>query len=372
MIHGVFVSSQSAKNKGGQCSVRVGAFFSNSAPTSGGEYAFQNVVYSALKHVETRHRFYFFFNKLDAQAVRELVDVIWFVSPFHELIDDVPFVTTLWDLQHRLQPYFPEVSAYGNWQRREQLHSTLLNRASYVIAGTEVGKQEIMRFYHVPEERVRVLPFPAPRRQPRLPAVEGKDEEVLKAIGVTKPFLFYPAQFWAHKNHIRILQAVKRLQSEHGVNFSVVFTGSDKGNAAYIHQQTIDLQMQEQVFFLGFVKQEILDCLYRSAFALVFPTFFGPDNLPPLEAFSWGCPVIASSVAGADEQLKDAAMLFDPRSERELTNALCRLYGDQMLRMRLIESGYRRAEEIGTADDYVNKMMEIFDEFEPIRQCWGN
>ena len=77
-------------------------------------------------------------------------------------------------------------------------------------------------------------------------------------------------------------------------------------------------------------------------------------------------------MAGADEQLKDAAMLFDPRSECELTNALWRLYGDQMLRKRLIESGYRRVEEIGTADDYVNRMMDIFDEFEPIRQCWGN
>jgi len=350
--------------------VRVGFFMTNSAPSSGGEFSFQNVIYESLKSVETRHQFYFFFNKLDGKAVREIVDLIWFITPFHELIDDVPYITTIWDLQQRLQPYFPEVSAWGNWQRREQLHGTLVTRASYVAVGTEAGKKEINSLYNVPEERIKVLAFPAPKNNAMM--AFDKDDAIISSIGLNKPFLFYPAQFWAHKNHIRILQAVKRMRDEHGIAFSVVFTGSDKGNASYIHQQAIEMELKDDVYFLGFVPQEVLECLYRKAFSLVFPTFFGPDNLPPLEAFSWGCPVIASQISGAEEQLYNAVLWFDPKSEIELVDAILRLYREPGLRDELIQAGFRRNEQIGTAERYVQKMIEVLDEFEPIRQCWGS
>lgn len=353
--------------------MRVGFFLTNSSPASGGEYVFQNVIYEVLKAQATRHQFSFFFDRLDAKAVRETVDVIWFITPFHELIEDIPFITTLWDLQHRVQPYFPEVGARGNWQRRELLHGTLLPRASYIVVGTEAGKKEIVNFYRVPEARIKVLPFPAPPKKEFNPnTAHGDDEDICKAIGLNKPFLFYPAQFWAHKNHVRILQAIKRLKEEYGLGFSAVFTGSDKGNAAYIHHKAIEMGIKEDVYFLGFVPQAALDCLYRKAFALVFPTFFGPDNLPPLEAFSWGCPVIASDIAGASEQLGNAVLWFDPKSEAELVYAILRLYKDPCLKGNLVEAGYRRNEQIGTANDYVRKMIEVIDEFEPIRQCWSS
>src|SRR5256885_13294906 len=59
----------------------------------------------------------------------------------------------------------------------------------------------------------------------------------------------------------------------------------------------------DQVEIRDFAARDEVLALYRTAAALVFPTFFGPDNLPPLEAFAAGCPVLASRVEGADEQL---------------------------------------------------------------------
>ena len=128
------------------------------------------------------------------------------------------------------------------------------------------------------------------------------------------------------------------------------------------------LQPSINVSFLGFVPLEDLVALYRGAFALSYVTFFGPENLPTLEAFALGCPVIASDVSGAREQLGDAALFVDPRNPSEIAAAIKSLQDDD-LRRSLIDKGRARAER-WTAKDFVRGVFNAFDEFEPVRRCW--
>jgi glycosyltransferase involved in cell wall biosynthesis len=98
-------------------------------------------------------------------------------------------------------------------------------------------------------------------------------------------------------------------------------------------------------------------------------TFFGPDNLPPLEAMALGCPVIASNVSGAKEQLGDAALLVDPKKPEEIAEAIKSLSEDSALRQDLIKRGLIRAYR-WTAQDYVKEIFSVIDNFEAIRRCW--
>ena len=123
-----------------------------------------------------------------------------------------------------------------------------------------------------------------------------------------------------------------------------------------------ELGLDEQVHFLGFVNQEDLPALYKQAFALTYLTLFGPENLPPLEAFALGCPVVASNVSGAEEQLGDAAMLVDPTSPEQVANAIRLLHDDNEMRQTLIARGLRRAGK-WTVDDFVNGVFDILDDF---------
>jgi len=188
---------------------------------------------------------------------------------------------------------------------------------------------------------------------------------------IKNPFLLYPAQFWPHKNHVVIVHALKLLREKHGLAFDVVLTGADKGNMHHIKELVIELNLQEVVHFLGFVDQKTLVALYQQAFALIFASFFGPDNIPPLEAFGLGCPVIAARVSGAEYQLEEAALLFDPKSEHELAEKIIKLHGDASLRQKLVDFGKQRA-LLFSSDHYVENMLQIFDEFEPIRRCWSS
>jgi len=281
---------------------------------------------------------------------------------------DVPYITIVWDLQHRLQPYFPEVSIRGEWDRRERDFSVTLQRASIVISGTEAGKAEIERFYQVPPERIKILPHPTPRFA--LEAALSNEKEVLREYNLPEGYLFYPAQFWSHKNHAALLRAIRLLRERYGLVFPLVLVGSDAGNQKYVMQLTSEFGLSNQVHFLGFVPLEDLVLLYREAFALVYVSLFGPENLPPLEAFALGCPVIASNAPGAREQMGDAALLVDARDEEEIALAIKSLHDDPCLRQTLVKRGLGRASR-STGETFIKGIFTILDEFEPVRRCWG-
>lgn len=98
-------------------------------------------------------------------------------------------------------------------------------------------------------------------------------------------------------------------------------------------------------------------------------TFFGPDNLPPLEAMSVGCPVIASNVSGASEQLGNAALIVDHKNPNAIASAIKLLLDDPVLRNSLIERGLVRANQ-WEVEDYVKELFKLIDDFKTVRCCW--
>ena len=285
----------------------------------------------------------------------------------HEAFD-FPYITRVLDLQHRIQPWFPEVSHGREWKKREDYFQDYLRRAAYVITGTDEGRRQIEHFYGVSPERIRVLPLPTPKF-----AIDGAVLNVegrLAALGLQRGYLLYPAQFWPHKNHVNLLQALRLLHDDYGLPYELVLVGSDHGNEAYVRKVVADLRLEQHVRFLGFITQEDLVAVYRGADALAYVSLFGPDNLPPLEAFALGCPVMASELPGAREQLGSAALLVRPDSPREIAQAIKRLRDDNVLRESLREQGKRRA-ATWTGNDYIHGLFAIIDEFDAFRRCWA-
>jgi glycosyltransferase involved in cell wall biosynthesis len=308
------------------------------------------------------------FSTLEKAVIEHRIDLVWFISVWTEKVT-VPYIATVWDLAHRVHPYFPEVSVSGwKWKLRERHYRELLPRAACVITGTEAGKKEITTYYQVPEHLVQVVPFPTPQfaLSPPAPgaAHTGSDD-------LPDNYLFYPAQFWPHKNHVGLLLGMKILREKCGLDFHLVLTGSDKGNLCYVREKVEEMGLANRVTFLGFVDTGLLEELYRRAFALVYPTFFGPDNLPPLEAFALGCPVIASNVSGAEEQLGRAALLFDPKNPAEMASRIKELHDSPTRREEMIKLGRERTLS-WTAADYMKRMFRIIDDFEPVRRCWSS
>jgi glycosyltransferase involved in cell wall biosynthesis len=282
--------------------------------------------------------------------------------------NNIPFGQIVLDLEHRNTPWFPELSQSGAWDVREQSYSLGTRRASVLFVSTDAGKKEIETYYQVPSERIKVLRYPVPSFA-REQAAAPTDTAVLRKLGVPKDYLFYPAQFWPHKNHVAVLEACKLVRDRTGWNLGMVFTGSEKGNASYVREYARRLGLEDCCVIPGFVEQSELVALYKNAFCLVFPSFAGPDMLPPLEAFALGCPVIAPAVSGAVEQLGDAALIFPPADEHLLADYIVMLR-DKEVRSRMIAAGLKHVRESVTWDDYAAGVIDSLNEFAPIRRAW--
>jgi glycosyltransferase involved in cell wall biosynthesis len=306
---------------------------------------------------------------LRAALIREKVELIWFEADAYVPVDqvDVPYIATVWDIQHRLQPWFPEVSQSGMWQWRENFYSIFLKRAAFILTPNIVSRKELALFYQLPLERFRIVPYPSPRVD------YGSEEivkDVLKRYQLEPGYLFYPAGFWPHKNHANLLLALQVLKEKFGITKQLVLVGADKGNLEYIRNLTQTLGLEGQAHFLGFVPRVELFALYQGAMALTFMSLCGPENLPPLEAFQCDCPVIVADYSGAREQFGETVLFVNGLDPEAIATAIQELEVKPELRQVLIEKGRVRASQY-TGEDYIRDVFKIFDEFEPVRRNWA-
>lgn len=305
-------------------------------------------------------------SRLEQTLQDKSIAFAWFVAGSGEVID-IPYAATVWDLQHRTHPWFPEVSSGSTWDGREVVFATYLRRASIVITGTLTGKAQLERYYQVDGERISILPHPTPQF-----ALNARSEPLAALPAGLQPqrFFFYPAQYWAHKNHATLLKAFAQYCKLAPDGESLVFVGSDKGNKAYLQGMATKLGLGDRVKFLGFVSREELIELYRQAKALVYPSFSGPENLPPLEAFALGCPVLNADFPGAKEQLGDAARYFDPLLPESMLEALQDIVAQPALRRELVSRGAQRA-QAWRCPDFVAAALGLIGRFKAIRECWA-
>jgi glycosyltransferase involved in cell wall biosynthesis len=304
---------------------------------------------------------------LERRLARDHIDLVWFPTYIEDV--SLPFVCQVFDLEHRMKPWFPEVSAEGEWEHRERHYRRYLPKATRVIVAGETGAEQVARFFGVPRENCLPLKHPTPDFALRAAKEGRRPEELLRARDVAGPYLLYPGQFWAHKNHAAALDALAELRSR-GETMSFVFVGSDKGQADHVRAQVRERGLDDAVYILGFVEEEELVALYQHAHALVYLSRFGPENLPPLEAFALGCPVIVGEVPGAAEQVGDAGIVVDPDDPSAVADAIQRI-GVPAERKRLVRAGEERARS-WTADDYLRGLVDFLDDFERERRLWGS
>lgn len=287
-----------------------------------------------------------FFWRLDpvARALHQADCDLW-IFPAQDhwgYLAPVPALVSIHDLMHRYEAQFPEVSRWGRYFLREYRFRNICRHAQAVLVDSEAGRNHVMESYGLARERISPLPYLPPRYIYSKAVPDGFDSR----YALPRKFLFYPAQFWRHKNHDRLLQAVAIISREHP-DISLVLAGPRRYEYPRLVARVEELGLTGRVLFTGYVPDADLPEFYRRARALVMPTFFGPTNIPPLEAFALGCPVVISGIYGIPEQVGDAALLFDPRSVKEMAAVIRRIWVDDDIRDDLAMRGRRRAERWG-------------------------
>ena len=305
---------------------------------------------------------------LERKLIKHECDLVYFVTPGNlcAALQKLNYINTLWDLCHREMPEFPEVRNFNNFFIRENNCRNNYGLAYINITDSESLSDLASKCYGVDRSRFLAMPFsPTPYLSE---GIAVKEADILTLYNLKKGYFYYPAQFWAHKNHIRILQALLILRKSNKWTPHVVFSGKDYGNLNYIKRFIKENQLEHQVSILGFVPGEHLQQLYKNSQAIVMPTYFGPTNLPPLEAFLLGKPLIYSS--HLREQVGDAALLIDPDSAIELASAMRKCMKSEISN-KLIKAGFKRLEQLASKrNNAEKKLCSLLEKFSARRESW--
>lgn len=278
------------------------------------------------------------------------VSVVHFPYPLH-FETSLPYVYEPWGLPHHHQP---ECFRPGEAEWMDELFGRGCRKASMVVTATRWVKQDIIAKYGIAPERIAVIP-----RLPRFDHAERFMDKETALAGLPETFALFPSATWVTKNHIRLIRAIAKLRDEHGVSLNLVCTGrTNTPESPQIMREIAKHNLESQVRFLGVVSVEHLNTLYKSAKFLVHPSIFEGLGLPLLEAFHNGLPVLASTAACIPEVVGDAALLFDPFDEADITRALLKAVRNPEMLDDLRNKGTHRIEHGFPSPDKIAKMFD--------------
>lgn len=245
------------------------------------------------------------------------------VSSYASYFRKTPVQNRIFWIPDFQEKYFPELFEKEALAQREQRRSFLISRPEHtIILSSHAAKADLLKFYPENKARLKVLHFAVPQA----PATDQDVEAVRKKYELPEHYFLCPNQFWKHKNHLTVLQAVKAIQNR-GKKVCVAFCGKehDPRNPdhvpalkAYVQQH----ELEKSARFLGFLPKEDQVALIQGAQAILQPSLFEGWSTTIEDAISMGKPVIASDLPVNREQLGEKGHFFSPLDEPQLTACL--------------------------------------------------
>lgn len=249
----------------------------------------------------------------------------------------IPSVFTLHDLIFRL---YPETHMPLNRWFLNLMMPRFLRRADMVIAVSECTRRDAIRWYQIPEERIRVI-YEGVEERFR-PAPPEAVAALRARYGLPERFILYVGTIEPRKNLPTLFAAYRRLL-DRWPDLGLVVAGKPGWLTRGTFQALRRLGLEGRVRFLGYVPEEDLPPLYTAAAAFAFPSLYEGFGLPPLEAMACGTPVVVADAAALPEVVGEAGLRVPPDRPEAWAAALEAVLSDPLLRARLREAGLRQA-----------------------------
>jgi glycosyltransferase involved in cell wall biosynthesis len=250
-----------------------------------------------------------------------------------------PLIVTFHDLQHHYHPEFFKPKEIRN---RDRVYRTAALEADSIIADSDYTKWTVLDCYEVPDERVHVVPLGVGNEYHKIED-NGLLNRERNLIGLSRPFIYYPAATWLHKNHINLLRAFTILKTNRHFDGDLVLTGISTSARDSLLQKIAELGLKDRVHILGYLPYDKLPVIYNLARMMVFPSLFEGFGMPVLEAMACGCPVACSNVTSLPEVGGDAAHYFDPLSAEQIADTIVKLWNDETTLFNSGSKGIARA-----------------------------
>ncbi|GAB2542506.1 glycosyltransferase family 4 protein [Spirosoma aerophilum] len=306
--------------------------------------------YRSLAQVRNVHKIASVLNRLySLQRVRagkfDVFHPTYYHRYFLNAIGKKPFVLTFHDAtSERYGKQYPEVGE-GLYELKKQL----MRRADCIISVSEFSKQEILRFFPVEADKIKVIHLGT-----TLGEVNTLETDARFSVPV--PYLLYVGKRALYKNFDGFFRAVQPVLQRHP-DLHVVCAGGGSFNQteqALFHSA----RLSNRIHYRPVTDAGLLT-LYKNARAFIFPSLNEGFGIPVLEAFSGGCAVALSNRSSLPEVGGDAALYFDPEDDDSMAETIERVVSDDTLNAALVQKGTERLRNF-SCDKTAFQTLEVY------------
>ena len=261
---------------------------------------------------------------IDSEALRlfqnEHIDAVFENAVFFGWRFPIPVIAWMPDFQHRRMKHLFSKQAY--WKRELGFRAQIAS-GRYLMLSSEDARHDCESFYPSAHGRTAVVRFSAPISDNLM--VENP-ADVIDEYRLPEHFVYLPNQFWSHKNHALVIEALDLLKKK-GVELVVVTTGNplDPRSPGYYEDlisRINQLGLQDNFRILGMVPRRHVISLMRVCGVLINPSLFEGWSSTVEEAKSLGVPMLLSDISVHREQMGEGAIYFDPHDANMLAKKL--------------------------------------------------
>jgi len=295
--------------------------------------------------------------ELPFKIMRKHVDLVHSPQFNIPLLSRAAQVTTIHDCAYdRFPEEYPNRVAKGYYRF---MFPIALRKSKRIIAISESTKRDLIELYKISPEKISVIYQGVDSRFYQ--DMSNEKNSMLKPLYVDGDFALFVGLTRPRKNVDRLVRAFAKVLPSLKTGAKLVLAGKIDTRFLDVRRLAERLNISDSVVQLGFVSEDQLLALYKTACCFVFPSLYEGFGLPVLEAMAAGTPVITSRVSSLPEVAGDAALLVNPYNVDEIAEAMYKLFTDASFRDKLRQKGKERSKQF-TWRKCAQKTLKVYEE----------
>jgi hypothetical protein len=312
------------------------------------------------------HKF-FFDNYFESYVKKNRYDLVFFITPSSLLLlcNKINFIYSIWEFAHKEHPALPEYNE-NTVTNRDTYYNYACNHAYKIVLFNERSKTDFVKYYLVDKLKIEKFFFP-----PIITNILIGNNSKISDLTKNKKYIFYPAQFWPHKNHIYLLESLKKYNENRAEKFFLIFTGHDKGNLKFIKNKINSLGIMNEVIIFNYISEEEICYLYKHCFAVAFPSLIGSQSLPLFESFFFQKPVMYNEKI-LDQFYANATLPLNIDDYQNLGFNIEKIINNPKLINDIVKRGFEIYRESQNENIIQKKLSMMFKKYEEYQKLSSN
>jgi glycosyltransferase involved in cell wall biosynthesis len=254
----------------------------------------------------------------------------------------VPVVSTIFDLMYIYYPFKWKKTGFFSRCYYRWIGGLMVGKAKAVFTCSEYSKSEILRFFRIEQQKVKVIHLGLSGQYKPLDNDDAVGA-VKKKFGIMSPYILYTGNFKPHKNVARLVKAFEQI-AKCNPALTLVLAGKKDDTYETLYREVLkNFSAGDKIVTTGFVSLEEQVALLNGAVVYVCPSLYEGFGYPPLEAMACGVPVVSSARTSLDEVIGNAALRCDPEDIEDMAEKIEKVYRDRELSLQLRERGLQQA-----------------------------